>query len=140
MSLLAIFLRPRRAAAALEFALVCTVFVPLCLATVQLGIAIWTQGALQSAVSLSARCAALAGTACSSVPGYAVTLAEDWTYRKVITAANVTPAPHTSCVGGVLFMVVTITSDPWSFTGISSAFNLPALQSTAYYPMPTSTC
>lgn len=140
MSLLRTFVRTQRAAAALEFALVAVVFIPLCLATIQVGIVIWTLGALQTAVSLSARCAALSGEACQSIPGYAVVSAETWTYPGVITTANVTPAPHTTCVGGVLFMVVTITSDPYSFAGISAAFNLPATLSTAYYPMPTSTC
>ena len=128
--------RTIRAAAALEFALICTVFVPLCLAILASGVVIWTAGALQSTVSLAARCAALSGSDCSNVPRYIVTTAENWTYPGVISTASVTPAPHTACLGGVVFMVVTITSNVWSSWGI----NVSAQTWVAYYPVPTSAC
>lgn len=115
-------------------------FVPLCLGVLEAGVIVWTQGALQSAASLSARCAAIAGADCSSVPQYVVATAESWTYPGVITAGNVTPPPHTTCLGGVLFMVVTITTSPWAGLRLSSSFNTLTLTSVAYYPMPISGC
>jgi Flp pilus assembly protein TadG len=78
----------RRAAAALEFALVASVFIVLVLGELEFGRLIWILQALQVTGQQTARCVAIGSSLCASPASYAVTVA---TARGVVglTAANV---------------------------------------------------
>ena len=108
--------RARRAVTTLEFAILATVLIPATSATIELGLLLWTQTAMQSVASLVARCDALGGPQCSGgVAAYAVTLAGNWVLSGVITTANVTVGTSTTCNGATgSFDTVTITVPVWS--------------------------
>jgi Flp pilus assembly protein TadG len=107
--------RDCRAVTSLEFAIVATVLIPLISAIIELGLVMWTQVAMQSIASLSARCGAIQSPQCTSVPTYAVSLANNWTISGAITTANVTVATSTTCHGASgSFETVTITFPFWS--------------------------
>jgi Flp pilus assembly protein TadG len=138
--------RDRSGAAALEFALIVGVFLPLCLGILEAGLLLWTQGALQSTASLTARCAAIASPNCSAVPGafnvpgvqqFAVTTAGNWVFPGIIanTTANFTPAPATVCLSSVSYMKVTITSTFWAGGVLPPPLSGLKLTSVAYFPV-----
>jgi Flp pilus assembly protein TadG len=56
----------RRGATAVEFAVLLPVFLPLIFGVIQLGEMFWTQTAMQHAVEMAARCAAINATTCGS--------------------------------------------------------------------------
>jgi Flp pilus assembly protein TadG len=108
--------RHRNGSAAIEFAMVAAVFLPLCLAIIDAGLLMWTQGTLQSTASLTARCAALTSPLCTNPQQFAVTTAGNWVFANIITVANVTPIPAVVCIAHVSFMRVTITCPYWAGT------------------------
>jgi hypothetical protein len=89
-----------------------------------------TQGALQAA-----RCAALGSSLCSSVPQYAVPLAQQRLFPGVITAANVTVTQAANCNGATgQYAAVTITSSCWGGGALAPVFNGIRLTASACYP------
>jgi uncharacterized membrane protein len=129
-----------RGATALEFALIAAVFIPLCLAVLEAGLLMWTKGALQSAASLAARCAAITSSSCTDVQQFAVTTAEAWVFPGIIDKTNVTPPPSVVCRGGVSMEMVTITSRFWAETGLPPPFNGKMLTAVAYFPTSAAPC
>ncbi len=109
-------MRARRAVSAIEFAILASVLIPITSATIELGLLLWTQTAIQSVASLAARCDALGSPSCSGgVAAYAVTLAGNWVLSGVITTANVTVGTSSTCNSASgTFDTVTITVPVWS--------------------------
>jgi Flp pilus assembly protein TadG len=108
--------RSTQASAAIEFALVATVLIPLTFAIIELGLVMWMQTAMQSVASLTARCAAIGSPQCSgNVPAYAVTLANNWTLAGAIIQSNVVVSATTTCNNATAtFKKVTISVPVWS--------------------------
>jgi Flp pilus assembly protein TadG len=130
----------RRAATALEFALVGGIFLPLCLAIFDAGLLLWTQAALQSTADLTARCAALSSPNCTNVQQYAVTNAGNWVFAGIISSVNVTPAPAVVCVTHQNFMKVTISCPFWAGTVLPPPLNGKTLTAVAYFPVAGAAC
>lgn len=109
-------LRSRHGLVSLEFAIVAAVLIPLTSGIIELGLLLWTQTAMQSVASLTARCAAIGSPQCSAnVPAYAVSLANNWTLSGAITTANVTVTSTTTCgTASGTFENVAISFPIWS--------------------------
>jgi len=132
--------RNRSGAFAIEFALIAAVFLPLCLAILDAGLLMWTQGTLQSTASLTARCAALSSPLCTNPQQFAVTTAGNWVFPNIIVAANVTPVPAIVCIAHVPLMMVTITCPYWARTVLPPPLNGLTLKAVAYYPVASVPC
>lgn len=132
--------RDRGGAAALEFGLVAGIFLPLCLAVLDVGLLLWTNGALQSTASLTARCAAIASPSCTDVQQFAVTTAGNWIFPGIITKTNVNPAPAVVCVSHSAFMKVTITCQFWMGGLLPPPFAGQTLSVVAYFPASVTPC
>ncbi len=132
--------RGRSGATAVEFALVAGIFLPLCLAILDAGLLLWTQGALQSAASLTARCAAIASANCTDAQQFAVTTAGSWVFPGIIGKTNVSPAPAIVCISHMPYMKVTITSQFWAGGLLPPPFSNEALTAVAYYPTGATPC
>ena len=122
----------RRGAAALEFALVAGIFLPLCLGIIDAGLLFWTKGALQSTAALAARCAALASAICADTQQFAVTTAGNWIFPGIIGKADVSSA--TVCTSHVSYVRITITSRFWAHGLLPAPFSNETLTATAYHP------
>jgi uncharacterized membrane protein len=123
----------QRAATALEFAMIASVFVPLCLASLDVGLLLWSKGILQSAAAGAARCAAIASSACSNLPQFAVTLAGNWSFPGMIAVADVV-GPTLVCVAPLQYAKVSITGRHWS-NGVLPAWSATTtLSAVAYFP------
>jgi Flp pilus assembly protein TadG len=109
-------LKSRGAMTTIEFAILAAVLIPLTSAIIELGLLLWTQTAIQSVASLTARCAAISSNLCSTgVPAYAVSLANNWTLSGAINTGNVTVTSTTTCnTASGTFQTVTITFPVWS--------------------------
>jgi uncharacterized membrane protein len=140
MTCLGILLRRRNGSTAIEFAIVAAVFLPLCLAIIDAGLLMWTQGTLQSTASLTARCAALTSPLCTNPSQFAVTTAGNWVFPNIITVANVTPAPTVVCVAHLSLMMVTITCPYWAGTVLPPPLNGRTLTAVAYFPVAGAAC
>src|SRR3954453_17998832 len=93
-------LRDRSGVAAVEFAIVGSVFLLLLLGTIQVALLWWTENALQITAMLTARCAALGAPSCTTSQAsktFAVATAGRFTLANAITAANVSVTPASSC-------------------------------------------
>jgi Flp pilus assembly pilin Flp len=132
-------LRDRAGATAVEFAVIASVFIPLCLGSLDTGLLLWTKGILQSTAAATARCAAIASSACTDIAQFAVTTAGNWAFPGIIQKANLTPAPGSVCLSHQPFIRVTIASPYWNGAGLYSWFSSMPLTVTAYFPM-TGTC
>jgi Flp pilus assembly protein TadG len=130
----------RAGATALEFALVAGIFLPLCLATFDAGLLLWTQGVLQSTAALTARCAALSSPNCTNVQQFAVTSAANWIFSGIISNANVTPAPAIVCISHSNLMMVTITCPYWAGVVLPPPLNGKTLTAVAYFPVAGAAC
>jgi Flp pilus assembly protein TadG len=137
-----LLVRNRSGAAALEFALVASVFLMLLLGTIQIGLLWWTENALQTTAMLTARCAALQHfcTTPQTTQAFAVSTAGKYTLSNAITASNVSVTSASSCdastPGYSHFTRVTITSTVWANVLIS-ALGGTAIKASACYPSPT---
>lgn len=140
MSRRAALWRDRKAATALEFALVGSIFIPLCLAILNTGLLMWTKGALQSTAALTARCAAIRSPACTDSRAFAVTTAGRWVFPGIIANVDVTPAPTVVCIAHAQFMMVTITSSYWAGVTLTAPFSGKTLTSVAYFPVVAAAC
>jgi Flp pilus assembly protein TadG len=132
--------RDRGGAFAVEFAMIAAVFLPLCLAIFDAGLLMWTKGTLQSAASLTARCAALASPLCTNPQQFAVTTAGNWVFPNIIVVANVTPVPAIVCVAHLSLMMVTITCPYWAGTVLPPPLNGRTLTAVAYFPVSGAAC
>jgi Flp pilus assembly protein TadG len=89
--------RGRRAAAAVDFAMVSIVFLPLCFGIIELGIMLWVQNTLQSTAEFTARCVATQNTACSNAQQYAVDQATAYLPSGMVSTGDVTVSTGASC-------------------------------------------
>jgi Flp pilus assembly protein TadG len=126
--------------AAVEFALVAALFLPLCLASIDAALLLWTKGVLQSTAALTARCAAISSSNCTNVQQFAVTTAGTWLFPGIITTANVMPAPVTVCVSHLEYMMVTISCSFWAAAVLPPPLNGMTLSTVAYFPVGTTAC
>jgi Flp pilus assembly protein TadG len=126
----------RRATTTVEFALVGSMMLLMTFGTLDLGMLLWTQNALQSTAALAARCSAISSPLCANVPNYAVTMAGNWVMPGVITAADVDVADVGTCNSAAgTFRQVTITSTFW-VNVLPPPFPNQTLTARACYPVP----
>jgi Flp pilus assembly protein TadG len=125
--------RDRDATTALEFAMVASVMVPLCLGALDGGLLLWTKGALQAAATATARCVALGSGSCSNAAQYAATLAGHWSFAGVISPADVA-APAMVCAGATQLVRITISSTHWTATMLPALSGGSTVTATAYFP------
>ncbi|GAC1482366.1 MAG: hypothetical protein NVS2B11_07890 [Acetobacteraceae bacterium] len=126
----------RRGATAVEFAMIASVFVPLCLTGLDAGVLLWTKGVLQYTAANVARCAAISSSACPDVGKAAVTLAGNWSFPGIIAAADVV-GPTLVCVAPTQLAKVTITSTHWANAIIPALSGSTTLTAVAYFPTAT---
>ncbi len=126
-----------RGTAALEFAIVCGVFLPLAIGIVEVGLVLWTKAALQTAAELAARCGAIKSPDCPNVTDtqqFAVSTAQGWTVSGISDVSNVAVATNGGCNGAPgSFESVTISSTYW--TGLPAFFPAASISATACYPL-----
>jgi Flp pilus assembly protein TadG len=130
--------RARRGATALEFGLVASIFLPLCLGIIGGGLLMWTKAALQSAAALTARCTAIQSTRCTDIAEFAVAQAATWTFPGIIAPADV----HHSvvCRSTVPFVKVTIICRFWAGSVLPPPLNRITLDANAYFPASAPSC
>jgi len=108
-------IRGRHGTAALDFAMVSIVFLPMCFGIIELGIMMWVQNTLQSAAATTARCVATQNSACTGDPQtYAVNQATQYLPSGMVSKSDVTvhnPGTCNSAPGTMV--VVTITHTFW---------------------------
>jgi len=108
------FVRGRRGAAAVDFAMVSVVFLPLCFAIMELGIVLWVQNTLQTTAELTARCVATQNIACSNARSYAVSTGSSWLPSGMVATSDVSVSTGASCNGSPgTAVIVTITHSYW---------------------------
>jgi Flp pilus assembly protein TadG len=109
-------LQDRHGAAAIEFALVVSLFLMICFGLLLVGTVIWTQTTLQNSASLAARCAALNSPDCPNVAQYAVNTVANWTFPGMISTANVSVTTNATSCGKAngKFAIVTVSSSFWN--------------------------
>jgi Flp pilus assembly protein TadG len=124
------FAAQTRATTSVEFALVGSMMLMATFGTLDLGILLWTQNALQSTASLAARCAAISSPLCTDVPSYAADLANYWIMSGAISAGDVRVTSVGTCNGASgSFQQVTITSSlwanalPWPFSAMTQTIS-----------------
>jgi Flp pilus assembly protein TadG len=104
----------RRGSVSVEFAIAGTMMVVITLGLVGAGLVSWTRSGLQAAAHATARCVALAAPACATPTSYATTLAGQWVFPGIISAADVSVTQATSCNGATgQYTRVTISSSHW---------------------------
>lgn len=129
-----------RGAMALEFALVASVFLPLCMVVFDAGVLVWTKGAMQTAASLTARCTAISSTDCTSPQSFADASISKWLFPGAVSNMVVSPVPKTTCIDNVSFMAVTISYSPWQGSFVLSSLGISKLTSVGYFPIAGATC
>jgi Flp pilus assembly protein TadG len=132
------WLRDRRGAAAVEFALLGSALLLLLVGGIEVGLVWWTYNGLQLTASLTARCAAIGS--CTDPASFAVSAAGQWTLTGAITPADVTVSTGDStCFGNSdgysAFTKVTIKSELWNQVLVGPLANI-RLQASACYPNP----
>jgi Flp pilus assembly protein TadG len=127
--------RGRSGSTALEFAIIASVFLPMCIGIVEGGLLLWTYGALQTTAALTARRAAIASPDCPAVPAYAVTTAGKWVFPGIIANANVVST--TTCISHVNYQQVTITCNYWAGGLLPAPLNGTVLKAVAYFAVST---
>jgi Flp pilus assembly pilin Flp len=132
--------RERSGATALEFAMIASVFLPLCMAIFGAGLLLWTKGALQSAASLVARCAAITSPDCPDPRQFAVTIGGNWIFPGIIAISDVSPAPAVVCISTASYMKVTINCSFWAGGVLPPPFNNKTLTAVAYFPVAGPPC
>ena len=81
--------RDRRGAVSVEFAVAGVLMLSVTMGLVGAGLIGWTRSGLQAAATATARCVALGAPACAAPASYAATLAGQWVFPGIITAAEV---------------------------------------------------
>lgn len=120
-----------------EFAIVGSTFVLLVVFLFSAGLLLWARGALQMAASQTARCTAIASSACPDPKAYANDLLSAWGVAGIIPPATISVSvqPNVTCsrTSG-LFSKVTISGTnadlAWAVAPLSST----VLTATACYP------
>ena len=131
----AALLATRRAATALEFALVAGAALLIIFGVIELSLLMWTKNALQYTATAAARCAAMGSPGCGNAQQYAVTKAGNMVFSGIIQASDVTVSAATTCNGASgKFQVVTINAGYWANASLPPPFNGITLQATGCYP------
>jgi Flp pilus assembly protein TadG len=136
----------RTGSTAVEFAIVSAVFLPLCLAIMQLGVLMWAQGTMQSTASQVARCLAIGSPSCTgsnSGTSYATSTWEQWIFSQITGSSYMTVTPTAGlCSSSISYVEVQITCTYWGWltnpfiTG-GKTKTLSTLTATAYFPSGT---
>ena len=106
--------RDRRGAVSVEFAVAGVLMLSVTMGLVGAGLIGWTRSGLQAAASATARCVALAAPACAAPASYAATLAGQWVFPGIISAAEVSVTPATTCNGAAgQYVRVAIAGTHW---------------------------
>jgi Flp pilus assembly protein TadG len=129
----------RTGGTAVEFAVVASGVVLLLLGSLEVGLLLWTNTALQVAAAQTARCAAL--DTCSPNPqSYAVSLAGQWAGAGAVKTSDVTVSSASICQGAAAgyskFTMVTISSEVWNGL-LMAPLSSVKLKASACYPSPT---
>lgn len=104
----------RRGVVSVEFAVAGMLMVAITMGLVGAGLISWTRSGLQAAAHATARCVALGAPTCASPANYAVTLAGQWVFPGIISAADVAVSQATTCNGATgQYTRVTITGTHW---------------------------
>jgi Flp pilus assembly protein TadG len=126
----------RRGAAAVEFAMIGTVLMLSVFGTIDLGMVLWTQTALQSVSAMTVRCAAISSPLCADIPTYAVNQANNWTMSGLITTDNVHVTSVGTCNGATgTFQKVSITASFWANV-LPPPFDGQSVTGSACFPKP----
>ncbi|GBQ34211.1 TadE family protein [Gluconacetobacter azotocaptans] len=125
--------RGGRGAAALEFAIVASVFIAMLLGMIELGLLWWTRNALQLTADLTARCDALG--ACADPSGFAAAQAGEWGLSGAVSHISVTTPSqcHGFTTTSGKFVMVQIDSGYWA--GLPPPLSGMTLQVSACYPV-----
>ncbi|HUN42562.1 MAG TPA: TadE/TadG family type IV pilus assembly protein [Acetobacteraceae bacterium] len=84
-------LAERRATTALEFAMVALPLLLVSIATIELGLIIWTKSALQAVAADAARCGAISGPQCTgtnTISSFVQTEAANWVLGAVLSSTS----------------------------------------------------
>lgn len=127
-------------AMALEFALIASIFLPLCMVVFDAGLLVWTKGAMQTAASLTARCAAISSSDCTNPQSFAKAAVSSWLFPNAVSNIVVSPVPTTVCIDNVPFMAVTISYSPWQGSMIISPLGISTLTTVGYFPIAGTAC
>jgi len=131
-----------------EFAIVSAVFIPLCLAILQIGVLMWAEGTMQSTAAQVARCAAIASPNCTGSTNTNTTFAastwEQWIFSQITSAMTVTPTAAV-CVSSIPSEKITITCTYWNwlinpFVNGGKTAAITTLTATAYFPSSSTSC
>ena len=126
----------RRGTVALEAAIVISLAMTVSLGTIQLGLMSWTKAGLQATAAITARCMALAATACTGIGGaqYAVNQSKRFVSSSAITTANVTVTSASTCGSTVgHFTKVVIATNLYNNAQILPPFSARVITVTACY-------
>ena len=116
-------LRARRGEAALDFAMVSIVFLPLCFGIIEVGIMMWVQNTLQTTATLTARCVATGNSACTDAKQYAVDQATSYLPSGMVSTSDVTVLTGASCNSSPgTAVIVTIAHTFWDASVLPPPF------------------
>ena len=125
----------RRASQSLEFMMVSALFFPISFAIVELGLALWTQNAMQMAVTKAARCVAIGSTDCPDVAAYTVSAVNAWLVPDTVSSSDVTVTTNTTCNSAPGKAVqVSMSHALWSSLTLPPPFGAPTLTVSACFP------
>jgi Flp pilus assembly protein TadG len=132
LGLLQRFGRARRGATLVEFAFGVSVLGLMTMGLLGAALMGWTRSGLQAAAQATARCVAVAAPACAAPQAYAVGLAGQWVFPGVITEADVSVTPATTCNEATgNYTRVTISTGHWATTVLPVAHDAASLTVTA---------
>lgn len=132
--------RTDRAVSSIETALLLPgILLPLTFAIIGAGMIMWTQGSLQSAADLAARCGAIGSPSCTgsnSVQSYAVSTANNWIMSNIVTTSNVSVnASAGDCTAlSSNVEIVEIKTSYFTTSVLPPPFGGKTIQVCAYYP------
>jgi Flp pilus assembly protein TadG len=125
----------QRGAAAIDFALVSVLFLPLCFGIIELGIMLWVQNTLQTTATRTARCVGTANTVCSDPRQYAVDQATEFLPTGMVSTGDVTVLTDTSCNSAPgTGVVVTIAHRFWGATLLPPPFQSLSISVSSCFP------
>lgn len=128
----------RDGTATLEFALLGSTFVVLLFFVLGAALLLWAKGAMQMAASRTARCTAIASSACTDPQAYAASLMSAWGVSGIISSISVSVQSGTTCNSAAgHFSAVTISSTGGVSAGFVAPLSGTVLTASACYPSGT---
>lgn len=131
-------LRSKRAGVtSVEFAVCASTLCLLYAGLVSTGVLGLTAAALQSVAQDTARCVALASSACPSGAQYAVSLAQARLWTNVIQSSNVTVTASSACNGTTGTFVMVQVNSPYWVSALASGFQTGSVAASGCFPIHT---